>query len=199
MVAVHQTIVTEIALWGTDTRSATDRRIGDGAASAVGGSPLLLSILDALVCRFADLALTRCRVDRTRDVELLALRHEVRVLRRQVKRVARQPGDRFVLASLSRRLPRAAWGVLPVRPETLWRWHRELVRRKWAAFGRRRGPGRPPLAADVRDLIGRLADENPDWGYRRIRGELVKLGHDVSATAIRTALRRVGVPVRAAG
>jgi hypothetical protein len=122
------------------------------------------------------------------------LRHEVRVLRRQVKRTARQPGDRFVLAALGRRLPRAAWSVLPVQPETLLRWHRELVRRTWAALGRRRGPGRPPLPNAVRDLIGRLADENPRWGYQRIGGELLKLGHDVSATAIRTALRRRGVP-----
>ena len=72
------------------------------------GSPLLLSIVYALVCLLTDLALIRCRDDRTRDVELLALRHEVRVLRRQVKRTAWQPGDRLTLASLSRRLPRAA-------------------------------------------------------------------------------------------
>jgi putative transposase len=122
------------------------------------------------------------------------LRHEVRVLRRLVRRTARQPGDRFVLAALSRRLPQAARDVFPVRPETLLRWHRDLVRRKWAAFGRRRGPGRPPLRADIRDLIGRLATENPRWGYQRIRGELLKLGHDVSATAIRATLRRCGVP-----
>jgi putative transposase len=158
------------------------------------GSPLLPSILYALVGLLTDLALLRCQDDRTRDVELLALRHEVRVLRRQVKRTAWQPGDRFVLADLSRRLPRAAWGVLPVRPETLLRWHRELVRRKWAAFGRRRGPGRPSLPADLRRLIERLAAENPMWGYQRIRGELLKLGHDVSATAVRSTLRRGGVP-----
>jgi hypothetical protein len=142
----------------------------------------------------ADLMLLRCRSARMRDVELLALRHEVRVLRRRVKRTAWLPGDRFVLSVLSRRLPRAAWSILPVRPETLLRWHRELVRRKWAAFGRRRGPGRPPLPADVRDLIERLAAENSTWGYQRIRGELLKLGHDVSATAIRSTLRRSGVP-----
>src|SRR5262245_55206626 len=91
-------------------------------------------------------------------------------------------------------MPRPAWGLLPVRPETLLRWHRQLVRRRWAAFGRRRGPGRPPLPADVGDLIGRLATENLSWGYRRIRGELLKVGHDVSATAIQAVLRRRGVP-----
>jgi putative transposase len=129
-----------------------------------------------------------------RDVELLVLRHEVRVLRRQVKRTAWQSGDRFVLANLSQLLPRAGWNRFPVRPETLLRWHRELVRRRWTAFGRRRRAGRPPLPADLRDLIGRLAAENPTWGYQRIRGELLKLGHDVSATAVRTTLRRGGVP-----
>ena len=152
------------------------------------------STLYALFALLADLALVRCRRGRAREIELLALRHEVRVLRRQVRRAARRPGDRFVWALLSQRLPRAAWGVLPVRPETLLRRHRELVRRRWAAFGRRRGPGRPPLPADMRDLIRRLAIDNPAWGDQRIRGELLKLGHDVSATAIRTTLRRSGVP-----
>jgi hypothetical protein len=69
-----------------------------------------------------------------------------------------------------------------------------VVRRRWAAFGRRRKPGRPPLPADLRHLINRLATENPRWGYQRIRGELLKLGHDISASAIRTTLRRSGVP-----
>jgi len=91
-------------------------------------------------------------------------------------------------------MPRAAWTVFPVRPETLLRWHRDLVRRKWAAFGERRRQGRPPLAAECRALIRRLAAENPGWGHRRIRGELLKLGYDISATAIRAVLRRGGVP-----
>ena len=90
---------------------------------------MLLSVLYAFVCLLVDLALIRCRDARARDVELLALRHEVRVLGRQVKRVGWQPGDRFVVAMLGRRLPRAAWRILPVRPETLLRWYRELVRR----------------------------------------------------------------------
>jgi hypothetical protein len=155
---------------------------------------VLLSVLYALCCLLADVVLVSARRGRARDVELLALRHEVRVLRRQITRTAWRPGDRFVLALLGRRLQRTEWGILPVRPETLLRWHRELVRRRWTAFGRRRGPGRPPLPDEVRDLIARLAAENPTWGYLRIRGELLKLGHDVSATAIRTTLRRTGVP-----
>jgi putative transposase len=122
------------------------------------------------------------------------LRHEVRVLRRRTKRIAWRPGDRLVLTALSRCLPRANWHAFPVRPETLLRWHRELVRHQWAAFGRRRRPGRPPLPAASRALILQLAQENPGWGYQRIRGELFKLGHPVSAITIRALLRRHGVP-----
>ena len=81
-----------------------------------------------------------------------------------------------------------------VRPETLLRWYRELVRRKWAVFGRRRESGRPPLSPACRDLILRLAAGNPRSGYQRIHGELLKLGHQVSATAIRSLLRWHGVP-----
>ena len=114
---------------------------------------LLVGTLLFLAWLLADLVLVRCRFDAARDVELLALRHEVRVLRRTAKRTRWRPGDRLVLAILSRSVPRAAWGLFPVRPEALLRWHRALVRRKWAAFGRRRGPGRPPLSPEVRDLI----------------------------------------------
>ena len=104
-----------------------------------------LSTLYAFTCLLLDLLLVRSRPDRARDVELFVLRHEVRVLRRQARRVRYHPGDRLLLAGLSRLLPCAEWHRFPVRPETLLRWHRELVRRKWAAFGRRRGSGRPPL------------------------------------------------------
>jgi hypothetical protein len=127
---------------------------------------MLISILYAVVCLLLDLAAIRSRRDGD-QLELLLLRHEVRVLRRQVKRAAWRPGHRLLLAALSRALPRSAWGLFPVRPETLVRWHRELVRRKWAAFGRRRRPGRPPVSAECRHLILRLATENPRWGYQR--------------------------------
>ncbi|HEY7066798.1 MAG TPA: hypothetical protein VII06_35355 [Chloroflexota bacterium] len=119
--------------------------------------------LYAVVRLLLDLALLRCRSGTARDLELLALRHEVRVLRR-TKRITWRPGDRLVLTALSRYLPRARWPLFPVRPETLLRWHRELVRRKWATFGRRRGAGRPPLPARSRALILQLAQENPRWG-----------------------------------
>jgi hypothetical protein len=155
---------------------------------------MLLAILYAVVRLLLDLVVVRCRSDTTRDLELLALRHEVRVLRRRTKRIAWRPGDRLVLTALSRWFPRAGWQAFPVRPETLLRWHRELVRRKWAVFGRRRGPGRPPLPPTCRALVLRLATENAGWGYQRIRGELLKLGYCVSATAIRARLRRRGGP-----
>ena len=126
--------------------------------------------------------------------EVLALRRQVQVLERQIKRVRWEPGDRLILAALRERLPRSAWAGLLVRPETVLGWHRELVRRRWAAYTRRPRIGRPPLAEEVRELIVRMARENPRWGYFRIRGELMKCGHTVSAMAIRSILRRSHVP-----
>lgn len=129
-----------------------------------------------------------------REVELLLLRHELGVLRRSVKKPKLTAADRMILAALAMRLPRQAWGGLLVQPETLLGWHRDLVRRKWAAFGRRRGPGRPRIDEQRRQLILRLARENPRWGYMRIRGELLKLGHSVSATSIRNLMEKHRMP-----
>jgi transposase InsO family protein len=126
--------------------------------------------------------------------EVLALRQQVRVLERQIKRARWQPGDRLILSVLRERLPRTAWASLLVQPETVLGWHRELVRRRWAAYRGRPRVGRPPLAGECRELIQRMARENPNWGYFRIRGELLKLGCTVSATAIRSVLRRSGIP-----
>lgn len=126
------------------------------------------------------------------EAEVLLLRHEVRVLRRQLRRVELRPADRAIMAAFSRFLPHQALTGL-VEPETVLGWHRELVRRRWAAFGRRPRSGRPPLPAEVRELILRMARENPRWGCIRIRGELLKVGHRVSATAIRKLLRRQGI------
>jgi putative transposase len=99
--------------------------------------------------------------------------------------------DKLFLAAASRMLPRHRWSSFLVSPQTLLRWHRELVRRKWTY--RRSAGGRPPIAEDVRDLILRLGRENPRWGCVRIKGELAKLGIRISATAIRTLLRRRGL------
>jgi putative transposase len=155
---------------------------------------MLFAIAYSLVGWLLRVALDRNPAARAEMVELLALRHEVRILRRQVKRSVWRPTDRLLLAALSRCVPRAECWRFPVRPETLLRWHRELVRCTWAAFGRRRSPGRPPIPPELRALVVRLARENPTWGYVRIRGELLKLGHPVAASTVRALLRRCRVP-----
>jgi putative transposase len=129
---------------------------------------------------------------RHNDVEILVLRHQLAVLKRQVNRPRLRRRDRLLMAALSRMLPRERWSAFLVRPQTLLRWHRELVRRKWTYRHRSTG-GRPPIAEDVRDLIVRMGRENPRWGCIRIKGELAKLGITVSATAIRMVLRRHGL------
>jgi len=90
------------------------------------------------------------------------------------------PGDRLLLAGLSRLLPRSAWSALLPSPETLLRWHRDLIRRKWAAFRQRPPRQRPARDPERRALILGLAGENPRWGHRRIQGEALKLGFRVS-------------------
>jgi len=114
------------------------------------------------------------------DAELLVLRHENTVLRRQISRVRYQPGDRLWLAALSRLIPRQRWAeVFAVTPATLLAWHRRLVTRKWDYTSGRR-PGRPSTAAAIRKLVIRIATENPAWGHRRVQGELVRLGHPIA-------------------
>jgi len=122
------------------------------------------------------------------------LRHQLNVLQRTAGPPRWQAGDRFVLAALSQQLPRPAWRSLLVNPETVLRWHRQLVRRKWAAFGRRGRLGRRPVPPELRELVIRLASENPTWGYLRIKGELRKLGHSLSASTIRRLLRQRRLP-----
>lgn len=126
-----------------------------------------------------------------RDVELVVLRHQLRVLRRQVSRPRLHRRDRLFMAAISRTLPRARWSSLLVSPQTLLRWHRDLVRRKWTY--KRTSGGRPPIPDGVRELIVRMGRDNARWGCIRIRGELAKLGIRVSATKIRTLLRRAGL------
>jgi putative transposase len=136
-----------------------------------------------------DLIDVRLRVD-DHEAELLLLRHKLRVVRRQVKRPQLNTADRTIMVALSQLVNREALAGMLVQPETVLGWHRELVRRRWAAFGRRRGPGRPGLDAGIQKLILQVAKDNPGWGCVRVRGELLKLGHVVSATAIRKLLRR---------
>ncbi len=118
------------------------------------------------------------RPRRSKELEILVLRHELAVLRRQARPTLTR-ADRALLAALSRLLPRPAWTGFPVKPETLLRWHRQLVARRWTYPPRK--PGRPPLESSLRTLILRLAHENPHWGYRRIVGELKGVGIAVSA------------------
>ncbi len=125
------------------------------------------------------------------EVENAVLRHQLAVLRRTAKRPALRRRDRLVLAAVASLLPRERWSLFLVSPQTLLRWQRELVRRKWTY--RRRSPGRPPVSFEVRELVLRLGRENPRWGCVRIQGELCKLGIGVGATTIRSILRRSGL------
>jgi len=143
------------------------------------------------LCRSIQLLVLLARSDTAKNLEILVLRHQLAVLRRQVARPRLKPADRALLAALSRALPRCRWSCFLVKPETLLRWHRRLVAGAWTYPHRR--PGRPPLDEQLQQLIIRLATENPHWGYQRLQGELLRLGERVSATAIRTTLRRHGL------
>src|SRR5450830_1161344 len=142
----------------------------------------------------------RDRDDGAKDLEILVLRDQLRVLQRTAGRPQLRPIDRVLLAAASRVIPRDRWVAFLVTPSTLLRWHRELVKRKWT-YRRTGRPGRPPIDPAIRALILRLARENPRWGCVRIGGELRKLGIRVGATTIRTLLRtaRAGPAPRRTG
>jgi putative transposase len=151
------------------------------------------------LCRSIQLLALLARGDAAKDLEILVLRHQLAVLRRQRPRPKLEPPDRALLAAVSRVLPRSRCSCFFITPETLLRWHRRLVAGAWTYPHRQ--TGRPPLDQAVQQLIIRLATENPRWGYQRIQGELLRLGVQVSATVIRTTLRRHGLdpaPRRAA-
>lgn len=139
--------------------------------------------------RLFELLSLRARSEQRKEVEILLLRHELLVLRRQVARPQLRPADRVVLAALGQALPRVRSRL--VEPATLLRWHRELVRRRWNFP--KRPTGRPPTCSQARQLVLRLAAENPGWGYKRIHGELKGLGFTLSPSTVWNILRRHGI------
>jgi putative transposase len=153
---------------------------------------VLVSFVYVVACRLFALVLLLARGDRSKELELLVLRDELSILRRQARRPQLTESDRLLLAALSRVIPRRSWRAFLVTPETLLRWHRRMVAWRWTYPHRR--PGRPAIDQEVRQLILRLARENSHWGYVRIVGELRKLGITVSATLVRNVLARAGVP-----
>jgi transposase InsO family protein len=154
---------------------------------------VLLKIVCLLMRWLFGLAVVVARGDGEKDAELLALRHENAVLRRNAGRIRYESGDRVWFAALTRFIPRRRWAeIFPVTPATLLAWNRRLAARKYDT-SRRRRPGRPATVQSIARLTIRLAKENPLWGYRRIHGELIKLGFTVAASTVYEVLRAASI------
>ena len=154
---------------------------------------MIISVVYLLVRCLLGCLTVLTRRQAAKDAELLVLRHENAVLRRQVSRVRYRPADRLWLAALSRLFPRHRWSeVFMVTPATLLAWHRRLVARKWDYTGRRR-PGRPSTVAAIKKLVIRIATEDPAWGQRRVQGELVRLSHPIAASTVWQILHDAGI------
>jgi putative transposase len=155
---------------------------------------VLLSLVYRLLRCLVGLLAVLVRSDLSKDAELLVLRHENQVLRRKLTgRLRWDHAGRLWFAALSRLVSRQRWpDVFPVTPATILRWHRDLVARKWTYTSRRR-PGRPPTGTSIRKLIVQMARENPDWGHRRIQGELARLGHAIAASTVWEILHSAGI------
>ena len=139
----------------------------------------------------ASLARLTVRSGRSKDLEIIMLRHQLGVLRRQVDRPELTDADRSLLGAIAAALPRPSRAGWLVTPDTLLRWHRRRIVRHWTQPCR--APGRPPTAVELRRLTLRLATENPTWGYRRIHGELAGLGHRLAASTVWQILKSAGV------
>ena len=155
---------------------------------------MLLSLLYRLVWCVLGLLGVLVRSDLSKDVELLVLRQENQVLRRQLSGHPRWDyADRLWLTALSRLVNRRRWSeIFPVTPATILRWHRHLVARKWT-FTDRRLPGRPSTGVPIKTLIVRMARDNPAWGHRRIQGELARLGYAIGASTVWEILHAAGI------
>jgi putative transposase len=151
---------------------------------------LVVSLLYLLFRRALAVAALRLRSREFKELEIVVLRHELAVLRRQISRPRLDEKDRVFLAAANQFLGRASRSFF-VRPDTLLGWHRQLVRRRWRYTGGQ--PGRPAVSEEIRELVLRLARENPRWGYQRIVGELAGVGVRVSATTVAKILRQAGV------
>jgi putative transposase len=152
---------------------------------------VLSKLASLTLCRSIQLLRLMARGDAAKDLEILVLRHQRTVLRRQIPRRRLELADRALLAAVSRVLPRSRWSCFFVKPEMLLRWHRRLVAGAWTSPHHQ--TGRPALDGEVQQLIIGLATESPTWGYQRIQGELQRLGVQISATTIRTMLHRRGL------
>jgi putative transposase len=182
-------------VWGALTRFRFWRRACRPESRApvplVARSWFLLWSLCYLVVRCVlQLVFLRPRSQDFKELEIIVVRHELSVLRRQTRLPQLTTADRVFLAAASRLLPRSSWRSFLVTPATLLRWHQRLVARRWTYGGR---CGRPPIGDEIRALVLRLARENPRWGYQRITGELNGLGLAVSATTVRKILRQAGL------
>ena len=151
-----------------------------------------LSFVYCLVGRVLEVVRVHRMDVAAKDAEILVLRHQLAVLRRQVSHPRFTWSDRALVALLARLIPKQRWTGFLVTPKTILAWHRVLVRRRWTYPHRR--CGRPALPAETLELICRLARENPRWGYLRIVGELKKLGLIVSKGSVANVLRRHGLP-----